>query len=96
MTVKYRTISIFLLLILQAACATNPEVDQATNQVVASNSAQLDDAKNKKVCKSAPPTGTRIAKKICKTQGAWDEMERIAQERLDNTTKPQSNNPKGD
>jgi hypothetical protein len=100
MNVKYKIGGIFLLLILQGACATSPAVDpvtdQATNKIAIDDGTQVVDAKNKRVCKELQSTGTRIAKKICQTQGAWDEMERIAQERLDNITKPQSNNPTGD
>lgn len=51
-------------------------------------------AKPVKVCKAYAPTGSRIGKRVCRTQAAWDEIERVAQNRLDSSTKPQSNNRK--
>lgn len=52
-----------------------------------------ENGRSTKVCKEYRPTGSRIGKKVCRPKGEWEEIERTAQQRLDNITKPQTNNP---
>ena len=40
------------------------------------------------------PTNSRIPIKDCRTQAEWDEVKRRAQNSLDASTRPQTNNPR--
>lgn len=94
---------VVVCIMLLTACSSSPskipmneivEVSEIDEQELV-DSGLANEKKYKIICKSFAPTGTRIGKKECRTEKAWNELRRIAKNRLDNETKPQSNNPNG-
>ena len=90
---KYKKTTTLVLLSIFIAVLTGCVAGQTEKQDTFQNSAQ---ASSKKVCKTYTPTNSRIPVKTCRSEEEWGEIERTAQRRLDESTKPQTNNPNGE
>lgn len=91
-------LSFLITALYLSGCASSPSKIPLNEVTVVEEGSDLDEQglanqkKYKMICKTFAPTGTRIGKKECRTKEAWDHLARIAKDRLDKASKPQSNN----